>query len=382
MFLLTLCQEQEGKRMNNFSNLIKNVDKIIILLVGLLAIISITILASTSYSGGLVFTREILVQSIGYILGAIFFLIMMQINYSSFKGLEKILYGLSIFLLLLVYVPGLGVEQFSARSWINLGFTTVQPSELVKILFVFIMAGYLDERKEDLYNFKGLIKAGLVAAPIILIILKEDLGSALVFAAIWVAMIFFAGIDYKVFGKFFALFLGMVPVAYIFLAEYQKGRIEAFLHPSNLTLPGNYQVWQSKIAIGSGGIFGKGLFNGTQKELDFIPVQTSDFIFSVIGEEFGLMGGIAIIGIFTILLIRMTHIVRNSVDFYGALIVVGFIGMFLFQIFENIAMTMGLMPVTGITLPFLSYGGSSIISNMVAISIVLSIGARSKTLNF
>ena len=367
--------------MNNFSNLFKNVDKALIITVGCLAVISVLIIGSASIDNGF-FSRDVIVQSAAYIIGAIGALFICSYNYTMFSGFEKHLYVLSLVLLFLVYVPGLGIEQFSSRAWINLGFITVQPSEIVKILFILIMAGYLDEHKDDLYNFKGLIKAGMVAAPIILIILKEDLGSALVFAAIWAAMVFFAGIDLKVFAKFFALVAGIVPVAFLFMADYQKGRIEAFLHPSNLQLAGNYQVWQSKVAIGSGGVFGKGLFHGTQKELDFIPVMTSDFFFSVLGEELGLVGGLVVIGLFTILLTRMANVVRDAIDFYGALIVVGVIGMFAFQIFENIAMTIGLMPVTGITLPFLSYGGSSIVSNMLALGFVLNVCIRNKSINF
>lgn len=368
--------------MNYFSNLVKNIDKIIIALIVALAVISILMIGSAQINTDGFFSREVLVQIIAYILGLIGVFIILSINYTMFSGMEKYLYMLSVFLLLLVYVPGLGIEQFGARSWINLKFTTLQPSEFVKILFILIMAGYLNEHKNDLHDFKGLIKAGIVAAPIILIVLKEDLGSALVFAATWAVMIFFAGINMKVFAKFFALVAAAIPVAYVFMADYQRERIEAFLHPDNLNLLGNYQVWQSKVAIGSGGVFGKGLFNGTQKALNFIPVQTSDFIFSVIGEELGLIGGIAVIGLFALLLIRMANIVRNALDFYGALIVVGVIGMFAFQIFENIAMTMGLMPVTGITLPFLSSGGSSILSNMIALGLVLNVGMRSKGINF
>lgn len=182
--------------MNYFSNLIKNIDKGIIAVVVLLATISLLIITSANMTSGS--NREIIVQAAAYILGLIAVLVILNFNYNIFDGMEKQLYIVSIVLLLLVYVPGLGVEQFSARSWINLGFTTVQPSEFVKILFILIMAGYLNEHKDDLYNFKGLLKAGIVAAPIIVIVLKEDLGSALVFAAIWVTMIFFAGIDLKV----------------------------------------------------------------------------------------------------------------------------------------------------------------------------------------
>ena len=367
--------------MNNFSTIYKNVDKPICATVAVLGIVSILMIGSTTISTGF-FSRSVIVQAIAYIIGAVAIYVMLRFNYSIFQDFQKQLYILSLILLFLVYIPGLGIEQFGARSWINLGVTTVQPSEIVKILYILILAGYMNKHKDELYNFRCLIKSAMVAAPIILIVLKEDLGSALVFAAIWVVMIFFAGIDLKAFAKFFALVLAAVPVAYMVMAPYQKDRIEAFLHPENLALDGNFQVWQSKIAIGSGGLFGKGLFNGTQKELDFIPVQTSDFIFSVIGEELGLIGGIVIIGLYAFMLIRMMRIVRDSADLYGALIVAGVIGMFTFQVFENIAMTMGLMPVTGITLPFMSYGGSSIISNMLAVGLVLNVATRSKKINF
>ena len=379
MFMATQCQEQERETMNNFSNLSKNIDKIMVACVITLATASLLTIASTHLGEGI--SREVIVQAAAYVLGAIGAMIILTQNYNIFQGLEKQLYIASIILLLSVYTP-LGVELFGARSWLDLGFTTIQPSEFVKILFILIMAGYLNEHNETLHDFKGLIKAGIYAAPIIVIVLKEDLGSALVFAAIWVTMIFFAGINLKVFAQFMGLVVCAIPVAFIFLKDYQKERIEAFLHPENLSLSGNYQVWQSKVAIGNGGLTGTGLFNGTQKELDFIPVQSSDFIFSVIGEELGFIGGLLIITLFGILLYRMATAVRDALDFYGALVVSGVIGMFAFQIFENIAMTMGLMPVTGITLPFLSYGGSSILSNMAAFGIVLDVSMRSKSINF
>lgn len=367
--------------MNNFNMLKNNVDKVIISVILILAIISITMIGSTHISSGFI-GRDTIVQSVAYIIGTVCAIFITSFHYGIFRGQERWLYGISILLLLLVYIPGLGKEQFGSRAWIDLRVTTLQPSEIVKILFVFLMASYLSKHKDDLYNFKGLILAGLYAAPIILIVLKEDLGSALVFASIWLAMIFFAGINLKVFARFFALFFALIPVSYIFMAGYQKERIEAFLHPTNLSLQGNYQVWQGKVAMGSGGLFGNGLFNGTQKELEFIPVQTSDYIFSVIVEELGFIGGLVIIALFVILLLRFTKIVRESTDLYGALIVIGFIGMFLFQIFENLAMNMGIMPVTGITLPFLSYGGSSIISNMLAIGIILSVNAKGRGMAF
>ncbi len=365
-----------------FYTLKKGVDKLMCASVFVLAVISVLMIGSTTINSTGFFSRSVIVQMVAYVLGFICIFIIFRINYALFDGFETHFYVLSLILLLSVYVPGLGVEQNSSRAWINLGVTTIQPSELVKILYILILAGYLKSHQDKLYNFKGLVKSALVAAPIIVIVLKEDLGSALVFAAIWVVMIFYAGIELKVFAKFFAIVLAAVPFAYMFMADYQKERISAFLHPDNLELTGNYQVWQSKVAIGSGGLFGKGLFNGTQKELDFIPVQTSDFIFSVIGEELGFVGGLVVIALYALILIRLMKIIHNALDLYGALIVTGILGMFTFQIFENIAMTMGLMPVTGITLPFMSYGGSSIISNMIAIGLALNIGSRNKKITF
>ncbi len=369
--------------MKYFLRLLKNLDKSILLIVGVLSVISLTMISSTAYSGGFVINRDIIIQALAYFLGFIAIIFLIFLDYKLFPQFEKIIYALSVIFLLTVYIPGLGKEQYGARSWIEIkGITTLQPSEFVKITFIILMAIYFSKHRDDLATFTGVFKSLLYASPIILIILKEDLGSAIVFCAIFVIMLFYAGIDYKIFGKLAAACAATLPIIYFLMADHQKDRILAFLHPDDLSIDANYHVWMSKIAIGSGGFFGKGLFQGSQKELDFLPVQKSDFIFSVVCEELGMVGGVLLILLFTLFLYRMALIARDTVDLYGALIVVGFIGMFGFQIFENIAMTMGIMPVTGITLPFISYGGSSILSNMIAVGVVLSCGMRSKQINF
>ncbi|MCL1809025.1 MAG: FtsW/RodA/SpoVE family cell cycle protein, partial [Clostridiales bacterium] len=255
-------------------------------------------------------------------------------------------------------------------------------SELVKISMILLSAMYISRNRDSLLKFRGVALSFLYSAPFIVIVLLEDLGSAVVMGFAWVVMVFFAGIGYKLFAKLSVAVAFALPIVYRFLSGSQKDRIDAFLNPDNLLLPGNWQVWQSKVAIGSGGLFGKGLFMGTQKELEFLPVQKSDFIFSVIAEELGLLGGSFLILLYTVFLCRILKIAFNAKDLYGALISMGFIGMFMFQIFENIAMTMGLMPVTGVTLPFISYGGSSILSCMVSVGLVLNIGIRNKIINF
>ncbi len=372
--------------MNYFLGLLKNLDKTIFVIIGALAALSLVMIYSVTYPDDFVMNssfRDLVIQALAYVLGFVSVIFLLFFDYKSYMHFEKFLYGFSIALLLTVYIPELGVEQYGARSWIKIPHvTTIQPSEFVKISFAILMAMYLSKNRDKLYTFKGVFMAFLYGAPFILIVIKEDLGSGIVFCVMWAVMVFYAGIDYKLLGKLALVCCACLPIIYLVMADHQKERILAFLHPNDLNLSGNYQVWMSKIAIGSGGFSGKGLFNGTQKELDFLPVQKSDFIFSVICEELGMVGGIIVIILFAALLYRFALIARDSLDLYGALIVMGFIGMFGFQIFENAAMAMGIMPVTGITLPFLSYGGSAILSNMMAVGMILSVGIRSKEINF
>ena len=368
--------------MKKFFEPLKMADKLIFIFVGLLGCLSLLMLESTVYDGGFVLDRVVIVQAASYIIGFFAMVAVLHFEYSMFVGMNKFLYIIAVVFLLSVYIPGLGVELYSSRAWINLGFTTLQPSEFVKILFILIMADYLSVHREDIRKFRGVLMAGLYALPIIVIVLKEDLGSALVYMVVWLFMVFFAGIDYKVLLKSIIAAIAAIPVVYNFLGDYQKDRIEAFLHPDNLSLPGNYQVWQSKVAIGSGGFFGKGLFNGTQKELDFIPVQQSDFIFSVVVEELGFICGFLVILLYSGLMYRFIVAIREALDLHGALIVTGFTAMFLFQIFENIAMTLGVMPVTGITLPLLSGGGTSVIASLMSIGFILNVRINSKPIRF
>ncbi|WP_027398127.1 rod shape-determining protein RodA [Anaerovorax odorimutans] len=367
--------------MSYFWNLLKNIDKVLIILPLCFLIISILMIGSIAYDGEFILNKDIKVQFAAYIIGAIALCLILLYDYKNFKEFEKILYIGSILFLLTVYTP-LGVEHYGARSWLDLGVIDMQPSELVKISFTLLFANYLSRNRGSLKTFKGIVYAFLYAAPFIGIIILEDLGTTIVMCCMFVAMIFYAGIDMKIFGKLTLLFCIATPIMYRFMASHQKERIDAFLHPDNPSIGANYQVWMSKVAIGSGGFLGKGLFQGTQKELNFLPVQKSDFIFSVIIEELGMLGGLLIIALYTTFLYRIVKIADNAKDMYGALVVIGISAMFGFQIFENIAMVMGIMPVTGITLPFISYGGSSVVTNMLALGLVLNIGIRSKIINF
>lgn len=370
--------------MRYFRDLLKNIDLLLLLIPLVFGVVSVVMIGSTAYEEGFVFSRNMKVQVAAYAIGGVALLLVLFWDYLILQALERIIYIGSILFLLTVFIPGLGKEQYGARGWLDLGPVDLQPAELVKIAFVIAFAGFLVRRQDDLSSLKGFALAALYTLPFLAIIavLQNDLGNALVLAVIAAVMLFAAGANGKIYAAAAGAGILAIPLAYRFMAAHQKARIDAFLNPNDLSLPGNYQVWQSKVAIGSGGVSGKGLFEGTQKELKFLPVQESDFIFSVISEEWGLLGGGALIGLYALFLYRILRIARNAKDNFGALLVIGILAMFFFQVFENIAMTMGLMPVTGITLPFISAGGSSVLSNLIALGLVLNVCIRSKIINF
>lgn len=369
--------------MSYFFNILKNIDKWILVTVVIFAAFSLTIIASISYDGETFLSRNFIIQAAAYGIGFVAIFFVLYLDYNAFEKFEKIVYVVAILFQCLVYVPGIGEVHFGSRAWISLfGVTTMQPSEFVKIAFVLLFATYLCRHQEDLKTFKGFCMSFVYAAPLIGIVALEDLGAAIVMAFMFVGMVFYAGLDGKIFLRLAAAFCISLPIIYRFLQGHQKGRIEAWLHQDSTTIEEAYQVTQSKIAIGSGGFWGKGLFNGTQKELDFVPVKDSDFIYSVVVEELGFIGGAALVAIYTFFLVRIWNIVVNAKELFGSLIAVGFMCMFGFQAFENIGMTMGLMPVTGITLPFISSGGTSVVANMVALGLILSVGIRNKSINF
>ena len=371
--------------MNYFRDLLKNLDWWLVVTPVCFCAISILMLESTAYDGSFVLNRTIKVQIAAYALGLVCLVFAMAFNYSKFEKIHWWIYGLSLLFLLTVYIPGLGSTQYGSRAWLHFGPVYLQPAEIVKLTFTLCYANFLSRHKDALETWKGFFVAALYVLPFlfIIVVLQNDLGNALVLAVAAIFMLYAAGLRGKIFAIAAGSICAAVPLSVRFLLkDHQKERITAFLHPDDLTLAGNYQVWNSKVAIGSGGLFGKGLFNGTQKNLNYLPVADSDFIFSVICEEFGFVGGAVVIGLYALFLARIFRVSKHAKDLYGSLIVIGLFGMFLFQIFENIGMTMGLMPVTGITLPFISAGGTSILTNMIAIGLVLNVNIRSKAINF
>ena len=363
--------------------MLRHFDWTLLIVMVLIAIMGFVAISSATHFAEDGFSRQLKIQVVAFAIGLVVMAVLVLMDYNYLGDLHRVVYGLSILALLLVYVPGLGAVRGGARSWIDIGPIDVQTSELAKIGFILAYAKFLESRYGQLTSLKEIALALVFPLPFILLILRQpDLGSALVFAVITAGMLFVAGMPWRYFLAGGALGIAMIPVAYRFLEDHQKRRIDAFLNPSNPDLPGNYHVKQSKITIGSGQVTGKGLFMGTQTKYDFLPVQETDFIFAVLVEEMGFVGGAVLIGLYFLFLYRMFCVAREAKDAYGTLIVAGVVSMFLYQIVQNIGMTMGIMPVTGVTLPFMSYGGSSLIISMAAVGLVLGVSVRRKKIKF
>lgn len=285
---------------------------------------------------------------------------------------------------LLLVVKFLGTSVLGAQRWIQLGPFTLQPSEFAKLFMIICLARLLSQRKKEYNTWKSLVPvAGLMALPTVLIFIQPDLGTSLVFAAITFGMLYISGLHMKLVKQAFIGLVIVFPIIWFFvLHEYQKMRLRILFDPGVDPYGFGYHVIQSKISIGSGGFIGQGLFVGTQSQLDFLPENHTDFIFSVIGEELGFVGAIFVIFLYFLLLYRTLVISKSANDSFGGLLATGIFSMWLFQVFINVGMTLGIMPVTGIPLPFMSYGGSALLMNLLCVGILTNIYVRRKKLMF
>lgn len=362
--------------------LLRNIDPGIVITTTILVIVGMIAIASATQlmSGG--DSKYITIQGVAFILGIIAIALLLLIDYNSFGDMQTPIYIINILLLLSVFV--LGEEHKGAKSWIDLGPVNFQPSEIVKIGFILAFAKHLEARKGKLNTITDIaISLAYIATPIALIQLQNDTGTVLVFLFISAIMFFAAEINYKYIIGAVGAFVLSTPLLWFFaLQDYQKNRIKVFLNPELDPRGSGYHVVQSKTAIGSGQFFGEGLFNGTLNNNGFIPERHTDFVFSVLGEELGFVGAVFVVILFTILLLRCIHIAKVAKDTYGMFICVGITAMYLFHVLENIGMTIGIMPVTGIPLPFISYGGSSLITNLLAIGLIINVGMRRQVIRF
>lgn len=359
----------------------KKFDFLLLATVVLLSIYGLVVIYSATLS--LDNIRFVRTQGIATLIG---FLAILFLVFFDFQFLGKIyipIYLVSIAMLLAVLFMGVGEDQWGSRSWLYIGSFGFQPAEFVKVGLIISLAKYMDNHKDDVNSPFVLLKILFFAFfPVVLILLQPDAGTAMVFMFFIAAMLFVAGVKWKYIGLALGAGIMSLPLLWFKLDVYQKNRFFNFLDPERDTGNTGYQAIQGKIAIGSGKIFGRGLFQGVQTQYNYIPEKQTDFIFAVLVEELGFIGGSLLIFLYFILISRIIRIARNSPDKFGSFMSVGLAAMFLFHIWENIGMTIGLMPITGIPLPFLSYGGTFQLINFISIGIILSVGLHREGLSF
>jgi rod shape determining protein RodA len=312
-------------------------------------------------------------------------LLMTRFDYSRLREFKLPIYGALIGLNLLVL--GLGSVARGSRRWIDLPFFRAQPSELGKVLLILALAGFVTDRVRRLDERRTTARIMLLAlAPALLVIIQPDLGTGMVYIVVAVAILFVAGTSWKHLVALFALFavgaalvLAAAPAVGIHpLKPYQVQRLTGFLHPSHDPRDQTYQINQSLIAIGAGGKTGRGVEHATQTGGNFLPEHHTDFIFSVVGETYGFAGAAIVLSLFALLIWRALRILTMAKNLFGTLVAGGILAMLMFQVFVNVGMTIGIMPITGVPLPLMSFGGSSMLVTFVALGLLQSIHAQAR----
>jgi rod shape determining protein RodA len=348
------------------------------LLISLLGIINIY---SSTYPHTGTATPLYLKQTYWLCLGFGFFSLTLACDYRSF-----IRYGYPFFvfcLLLLVLVMILGRATAGSQRWLSLGFVSFQPSELAKIGIILVLARFFTEKEPDeAYGLRDLaVPFLLFALPALLVFKQPDLGTMILLGFVFFSILAFVGVKTRVWLGLGAACAAAAPVFWFFLKDYQKTRLRVFLNPEIDPLKTGYHITQSKIAVGSGGFWGKGFLRGTQSQLQFLPEQHTDFVFSVWAEEWGFAGSFLLLFLLLFLVSRALKIASNSKDRGGAILAVGVGAMIFWQAFINIGMVVGVVPVVGVPLPLFSYGGTSLITTLIGLGLLLNVGMRRFMLN-
>ena len=309
-------------------------------------------------------------------LGLIFMMVIFFIDYRVFIQSAYLIYGISLMLLVFVFL--FGYSSHGSQRWLGVGGFALQPSELMKLVIIITLARYFDDHKSnEPYKLEELfIPFLIVVVPFLLILKQPDLGTALILVIVFVSIVFFMGIEWKSLIIVSTGILISIPIAWHFLKDYQKERLITFLNPENDPLGTGYHIIQSMIAVGSGEIFGKGFLKGSQTQLKFLPEQQTDFIFSVFAEEWGFVGGLILIIMFMSIIFWGLKIALQARDLLGTIIAFGITALISWEVFINIGMVLGILPVVGIPLPFFSYGGSAMFSLLAAIGLLMNVSAR------
>lgn len=341
---------------------------LLLLGVGLLALYSISASEKINAQEANFFAK----QAVAFAVGIIVMFIFSLVDYHNFRSHSKIIYFLMLLVLILVLIKGSLVR--GTTGWISFGFLNFQPVEIAKVLLILSLASFITKSKAMLSEITRLVASFAIAGVAIgLVLLQPDFGSALVLMAILVTMLLLSGIEWKYLAVMVALGILSLVMTWFLLADYQRNRIINFVNPENDPKGSGYNVIQSMVAVGSGGLLGKGLGHGSQSQLNFLPENHTDFIFAVIVEEFGVVGAGVIIILLLVIFYRLKRIAQIAMDNFGYLIAAGSMAMFFVQVMVNIGMNIGVMPVTGIPLIFLSYGGSSLVVSFMTIGIINNI---------
>ena len=362
----------QHNRLNNeltFFQKVKNLDFILLFCLILLSIVSVLVMYSTDGGQVLYHTKSHFIKLLT------FFSLMIVISFFNIRLWHITSYFIYfIIILLLIWVSTYGIKVSGSQRWINLYFIVLQPSELMKIGIILCLAKYYHRLKIDNINSPTsiLVALSIILVPIILVLSQPDLGTSVLIASSGLIILWLAGVKMKYFFISFITFLISLPFIISFLKPYQKLRILTFLDPDRDPLGAGYQIIQSKIAIGSGGLSGKGFLKGTQSYLEFLPEKHTDFIFTLFSEEFGFIGSICLLLIYSIIIIRIIRIGVISRSDFAKLFCFGFAFAIFVYIVVNLCMVLGLLPIVGSPLPILSYGGSSMLATMIGFGIVLS----------
>ncbi|MDD4606904.1 MAG: rod shape-determining protein RodA [Patescibacteria group bacterium] len=312
-------------------------------------------------------------QAIYLIISLALFFLVLNIDYRHLKNYSKILYLIMIGLLVLTLF--FGKVQNNTRGWLSFGFFNLQVVEIAKVILIIVLANYWSAKNRYQVTFRHVIESGLIAGlPFALVMLQPDLGSGLILFGLWLGMLFFC--DYKISHWLLVIVLIAILILVAWcgvLKDYQKDRLISFVNPQSDPLGRGYQLTQSMIAVGAGGLSGRGLGLGTQSQLKFLPASHTDFVFSVIAEDLGLVGAGLVLIIYFILFYKLFNLARSSYDDFSLLMLVAISLVFFVQIFINIGMNIGLMPITGVPLIFLSYGGSSLLSTFIIFGLIESL---------
>lgn len=353
-------------------------DWLLLLLVIMATVLGIIIIYSATRT--LNSNTNVIVQSCAACIGIVMMFVLCFFDYEQFANAVKYIYIFAVAILILVLLVGTGDSEWGAKSWIRFGPVGIQPAELAKVCFILTFSYHLSKVEDDINSIKNVAALILhVLVLLALIMLEPDAGSSMVFCFVFACMMFVAKLSYKYIIPVLAAGVISLPIIYKYvLSDYQRQRIDVFFNPESEPLGGGWNVIQSKIAVGSGQLWGTGYLHGTQNQTGVLPSKTTDFIFSVFSEEFGFVGSIVVVLLLFFIILRCFKAAKKADNSFGRYICTGVGAMLLFHVFENVGMCIGLMPVTGIPLPFFSYGGTSLLTNMVAIGLVMSVSYHNK----